>query len=62
MPYGIVGICIAMLGACHYNAHAIHRPAWKQKNQTPPTVEYFVGRGDFSAGGIEKWISLFPES
>jgi hypothetical protein len=31
---------IAMLRVCHYNAHAIHRPAWKHDYHTrhPPPV------------------------
>ena len=31
---------VAMLGVCHYNAHAIRRPAWKQyyHMRHPPPV------------------------
>ena len=45
-------LCVAMPGVCHYNAHAICRPAWKHldhERHTPPDND---GRGVFSAGGI----------
>ena len=42
-----------MRGGCHYNAHAIYRPAWKDQNlKAPPATGQPDGRGVFSAGGI----------